>query len=202
MNTLVIADVHGCFEQLDEILRAHKNRGYNLVFLGDYIDRAPLKGGDLRTINLVRSHTEEPLAWGYRSCVALRGNHEQLFLDAVDQDDFELWQWNGGDMDSVEQLKQHYHWINSLPYYHTCGEYLFVHAGVRPDVPIEEQTKTDLLWIRDPFLKSEDHGLNYVVVHGHTIQPSFEVEHHPGPRIAMDCGSFHSGVVGHALLKC
>ena len=60
------------------------------------------------------------------------------------------------------------------------GGYLFVHAGIRPGVPLAEQTRDDLIWIREPFLSS-DADFGFKVVHGHTIVPA--VEHHPN-RIA------------------
>ena len=75
----------------------------------------------------------------------------------------------------------------------TCrfGDYLFVHAGIRPGVPIEDQAQSDLRWIREPFLLDEtDHGL--VVVHGHTI--SEEVDQRPN-RIGIDTGAYRTGVL-------
>ena len=71
------------------------------------------------------------------------------------------------------------------------GDYLFVHAGIRPGIAIEEQDRHDLRWIRDPFLSdAKEHG--FVVVHGHTIVP--EVDERPN-RIAIDTGAYHSGVL-------
>jgi serine/threonine protein phosphatase 1 len=71
------------------------------------------------------------------------------------------------------------------------GDYLFVHAGIRPGVAIDEQSRKDLRWIRDPFLSdTKEHG--FVVVHGHTIVS--QVEERPN-RIAIDTGAYHSGVL-------
>jgi serine/threonine protein phosphatase 1 len=71
------------------------------------------------------------------------------------------------------------------------GDYLFVHAGIRPGVAIDEQDRSDLRWIRDPFLSdAKDHG--FVVVHGHTIVE--RVEERPN-RIAIDTGAYHSGIL-------
>jgi serine/threonine protein phosphatase 1 len=71
------------------------------------------------------------------------------------------------------------------------GDYLFVHAGIRPGVPLEEQLQSDLRWIRQDFLLDEtDHG--FVVVHGHTI--SSETEERPN-RIGIDTGAYSSGVL-------
>jgi serine/threonine protein phosphatase 1 len=71
------------------------------------------------------------------------------------------------------------------------GDYLFVHAGIRPGIAIEEQTRFDLRWIREPFLTdAKDHG--FIVVHGHTIVD--RVEERPN-RIAIDTGAYRSGVL-------
>jgi serine/threonine protein phosphatase 1 len=71
------------------------------------------------------------------------------------------------------------------------GDYLFVHAGIRPGIAIEEQNRYDLRWIREPFLSdAKEHGC--VVVHGHTIVG--RVEERPN-RIAIDTGAYHSGVL-------
>ena len=74
---------------------------------------------------------------------------------------------------------------------HRCGDYFFVHAGVRPGVPLEQQSERDLMWIRSPFLDSKaDHGA--VVVHGHSIaeQPQLRPN-----RIGIDTGAYRTGVL-------
>ncbi|HET9069140.1 MAG TPA: hypothetical protein VFN28_10895, partial [Amaricoccus sp.] len=77
------------------------------------------------------------------------------------------------------------------------GSYLFVHAGIRPGVPVAEQTRDDLIWIREPFLSSTaDFG--FKVVHGHTIVP--QVEHWPN-RIAVDTGAVRSGLLSCVVLE-
>jgi serine/threonine protein phosphatase 1 len=71
------------------------------------------------------------------------------------------------------------------------GDYLFVHAGIRPGVEIDQQRQSDLRWIREPFLFDEtDHG--FVVVHGHTIRPEVEIRRN---RIGIDTGAYRSGVL-------
>ncbi len=79
-----------------------------------------------------------------------------------------------------------------------AGNDLFVHAGVRPGVPLEEQAKDDLIWIRMPFL-SRPHGLPYTVVHGHSITKDHQIERRPG-RINLDTGAFSSGVLSSLRL--
>jgi len=79
----------------------------------------------------------------------------------------------------------HRAFLSALPCHIEVGDLLFVHAGIRPGVPLAEQTEDDLLWIREPFLSSKaDHG--WLVVHGHT--PSEVVEHH-GNRLGIDTGA-------------
>ncbi|RAN35961.1 metallophosphoesterase family protein [Hyphomonas pacifica] len=96
-----------------------------------------------------------------------------------------------------ERLPQeHLEFYRSLKPYHIAGDYLFVHAGMRPDTPIEEQTVRDLLWIRDEFL-DDSREFDHVVVHGHT--PAEDV-HHDNRRIGLDTGAFISGRLSAAKL--
>jgi serine/threonine protein phosphatase 1 len=78
-----------------------------------------------------------------------------------------------------------------------CGDYLFVHAGIRPMVPLDRQDVVDLLWIRDDFLKSRrDHGK--LIIHGHTPVPHPDVRHN---RINIDTGAWHSGRLTCLMLE-
>jgi serine/threonine protein phosphatase 1 len=77
------------------------------------------------------------------------------------------------------------------------GDYLFVHAGIRPGVDLEAQVSKDLRWIREGFLEDRsDHGV--IVVHGHTIVE--DVEEHPN-RIAIDTGAYRTGVLTALALE-
>src|SRR5690606_31910630 len=83
---------------------------------------------------------------------------------------------------------RHLGFLQGLRMYHVEGGYLFVHAGIQPGVPIDQQSSQDLFWIREEFLLSDaDHG--HCVVHGHTIVP--EPDFRPN-RIAIDTGAFFS----------
>jgi serine/threonine protein phosphatase 1 len=78
--------------------------------------------------------------------------------------------------------------MRRLPLTYLEGDYLFVHAGIRPGVPLERQERDDLLWIRDEFLHSRvDHGK--IIVHGHTIS---EAPDQQPNRIGIDTGAFHT----------
>ena len=201
MSTLVIADIHGHYDELKEVLTPHYDSGMDLIFLGDLIDRASQPDGDIKVLKLVRDINEDPGAYGFSSCTVLRGNHEVLFLDAVEHDDYELWSYNGGNMYAIDEIMEYYDWLYELPAYTVRDDFLFVHAGVRPDVPLNEQEEFDMTWIRDPFLNAKDHGLPYTIVHGHTITNSGDIEYYPG-RIAMDTGSFMTGNIGNLVLDC
>lgn len=86
----------------------------------------------------------------------------------------------------------HRRWLASLPHSVIRGDYLFVHAGVRPGVLLAEQRKDDLLWIRRPFLAGGHHGLPYTVVHGHTFRRDYRITPLPH-RICIDTGACRSG---------
>ena len=74
--------------------------------------------------------------------------------------------------------------------HHTVGDYVFVHAGVRPGIALEKQDPVDLMWIRDDFLRSRTALPGRIVVHGHTIVDQPQVREH---RIDIDTGAFVSG---------
>ena len=156
-----------------------------LVFLGDYVDR----GHDSRgVVDMLLGG----LAKGFETHF-LKGNHEEIMLDFLrDPSTLGHWLANGADatfrsygIDVTELIRKgaapeawQRAFLASLPEAHrdffetlelavAFGDYLFVHAGVRPGVPLEEQDPHDLVWIRGPFLKS-DEDFGKIVVHGHT----------------------------------
>jgi serine/threonine protein phosphatase 1 len=192
---VAIGDVHGCATLLREALWPHLGSGAELIFLGDLIDRSPEPDGDRQVIELVRELQGNPEAYGLAGVTVLRGNHEQMLLDSlaeeVSGEATELWEWNGGDLEFLPAAREHRGWLDGLPLTAMRGEYLFVHAGVRPDVPLHEQRDEDLLWIRRPFL-NRHHGLPCTIVHGHTFQSDYSVAQllH---RIGIDTGAFISG---------
>ena len=190
MNIVAIGDVHGCITKLQKAIQPLIGSQSEVVFLGDLIDRAPEENGDLRVLQLVHFMEQNPEAFGLSKVTVLTGNHEQLFLEAIDNRDTELWEYNGGDFELITQAQPFIQWLRERPTHYVVQDFLFVHAGVRPNVPLEEQTLTDLTWIRDPFLDSPSHGLPYTVVHGHTYVP--EPEFHTD-RIAIDTGACFGG---------
>ena len=195
VDVVAIGDVHGCATLLREAIRPHLDSGAELILVGDLIDRSPEPDGDRQVIELVRELQANPEAYGLAGVTVLRGNHEQMLLDALTEDEpgeaTELWEWNGGNPAFLSAAREHQDWLETLPLTGMRGNYLFVHAGVRPRVDLENQKADDLLWIRRPFL-SRPHSLPYTVVHGHTFRRDYRVTRLPH-RIGIDTGAFMSG---------
>jgi serine/threonine protein phosphatase 1 len=209
-----IGDIHGRVDLLKQaharILADARNASAKrkvIVYVGDYIDR----GSESREV--IDLLLDSPLP--DFELVHLRGNHEQALLDFLaDTAIAPEWFYYGGDAtlssygvarpepgggpegllkvqsDLKTKLPQrHLAFYRSLGLYHREGDYLFVHAGIRPGIPLEKQSEHDLLWIREAFLQSDaDHGS--VIVHGHTITPRPEVKHN---RIGIDTGAYATG---------
>jgi serine/threonine protein phosphatase 1 len=206
-----VGDIHGrldLFEQLiaaiDADDAARGSARTTVILLGDLVDRGPDSAGVI----------EAAREWGRRRTVrVLAGNHEEMFLDSFERlETLRHFLRYGGketvlsypidpttyrDL-SLEELQQrmraavpreHREFLMNAEDWIRIGDYLFVHAGIRPGVPMAEQRLSDMRWIRDRFIEHEgDHG--FVVVHGHTI--SDEVEELPN-RIGIDTGAFMSG---------
>jgi serine/threonine protein phosphatase 1 len=172
-NIYTIGDIHGCLDQLQRLVELceqdaefHRSK---FIFLGDYIDR----GSDSRGVIEFLMNLQK---WSPDEIICLRGNHEQLLLDALEGEDAEInWLSNGGEATlrsyrasrAAELPSTHLNWIRSLPFFHDDGERYFVHAGVDPDRPLDQQRSRDLMWIRKPFLSS-DKDFGRLIVHGHT----------------------------------
>ena len=194
-NTIVaVGDIHGCYTKLKEVLNRYKDSGVHMVFLGDLIDRSPEKNGDLQVVQTLYALQKDPSSMGLSKVTVLKGNHEAFLLDLIGdpcKSKMEHWVFNGGDPTLLEHIGPYVAWLYSLPTTYVEGKYLFVHAGVEPGVPLEDQSKEQMRWIREPFL-SQDHGLPYVVVHGHTVTPNMKPEILPW-RIGIDTGATFGG---------
>ena len=207
-----IGDIHGRADLLRRMHRliqddaaAQPRERHVIVYLGDYIDRGP---DSAEVIDLL---IESPVP-GCQA-VHLLGNHEDSMLRFLDDTEVGSgWLYYGGlatlvayDIDvgeypwrnEIEMMRlqselrrrlpaRHRRFLQSLPLNHAEGDYLFVHAGIRPGLPLDRQAREDLLWIRDEFLASPaDHGR--VIVHGHTISPEPEIQPN---RIGIDTGAY------------
>ena len=201
-----IGDVHGCVAQLAalhaliaEDARTRPVDRVTLVHLGDYVDRGPDSAGVLQRL------LEDPPVPG-AEVVNLLGNHEVMMLDACDAQAhpgaMPFWLENGGnatlasyganpdDANAVGAITpEHLDLLRDCPLRFDAGDYVFVHAGVRPGVALDRQDPFDLVWIREPFL-SFDGDLPQVVVHGHTPAAGPVVRPH---RIGIDTGACFGG---------
>jgi serine/threonine protein phosphatase 1 len=207
-----IGDVHGRADLLSEVfasidgdLAADPTRRPIEVFLGDYVDRGP-SSCEVLDMLVERNRTRET--------VLLRGNHEFLFLEFLKNprvlDD---WRRYGGldtlmsyglrpslrtDAQTHVELAaalrdvlppSHRSLLAALRPSFMCGDFFFVHAGIRPGIPFAQQRDHDLLWIREDFLSHED-DFGKIVVHGHTpvLQPEIRSN-----RINIDTGAYATG---------
>jgi serine/threonine protein phosphatase 1 len=204
-----IGDIHGrsdCLARVHDLIdedtarRASRDRTLE-IYIGDYVDRGQDSKG---VIDLLLQRSAK------RPVVFLRGNHEttmEAFLRGLET--FETWRKIGGletilsyDVDArglladggtirprdlAERLPiSHIRFLSALETFHISGHYCFVHAGIRPGVPMEAQSIEDLTWIRDEFLNFlGDFG--YIVVHGHTAAPAIEFQSN---RINIDTGAY------------
>jgi serine/threonine protein phosphatase 1 len=219
-----IGDIHGRLDLLKEILahiatdaRCHPaDLQRDLVFLGDYIDRGP----DSSLVIEALLELEWP---GFRP-VFLMGNHEDAMLEFLDGDSNGVaWLTYGGletsisygvavrrlpvDDESAAELRaalwsavphEHVDFMRRCVLSHVVDDYVFVHAGVRPGRPLDQQSRGDLLWIREEFLRAPVALPGRVVVHGHTI---CDVPQDLGHRIDIDTGAFVSGRLTCLVLR-
>jgi serine/threonine protein phosphatase 1 len=194
---LAIGDIHGCNHQLENLLEkiAFEPRADTLVLVGDYIDRGPDSRGVIDTLLELKE-----------SCpgmVCLKGNHEEMllnyYLDGRGEQQFFI---NGGlitldsyglnpaDARAGRGLPEsHLDFLRSLRLFHETEDYLFVHAGLRPGIPLAEQSPSDLLWIRYEFIDSAA-NFGRTVVFGHT--PLHGPLSEPN-KIGIDTGAVYGG---------
>ncbi len=220
MRIYAIGDVHGRVDLLDQVLlridaheTAHPVPRSVEVFLGDYVDRGPASREVLDRLS-ARTRTRET--------VYLKGNHE-TFVERFLKDPALLSEWRryGGietllsyglvpsvNMDLAEQTRLAAAFDQALPLSHriflgglrpsfTCGDYFFVHAGVRPGIPLAKQREEDLLWIREDFLLYED-TFSKIIVHGHTPVSEPDIRSN---RINIDTGAYATGKLTCLMLE-
>ncbi len=214
-----IGDVHGRSDLLDEmhhLILADSDQltpGTEkvLVYVGDYVDRG------LESSDVLDMMIEDPLP-DFHS-VHLVGNHDAWFLSfMVDPTIGASWLRYGGDAtlqsygvrigtihDDIGYFRElqadlkervpaeHVEFLKSLELTYEIGDYLFVHAGVRPTVPLDKQSPDDLLWIREPFLSCTA-DLGKIVVHGHTVEA--------GPMVRMNRIGIDTGACWTGCLTC
>ena len=185
-SVYVVGDIHGCLEPLRALMaRVAPRPEDRLVFIGDYIDRGPDARGVVEyLLGLLGRPT------------FLLGNHEHLLLEALDTGHLSDWFANGGEstlasyggeLDRIPPT--HRAFFRSLLPYAEIEGFLFVHAGVRPGIPLAEQSLDDLLWIREDFYQHPG-PFPKTVIFGHT--PLHEV-FLGRDRIGIDTGCVYGG---------
>jgi serine/threonine protein phosphatase 1 len=215
----VIGDIHGrldLYEALIEAIEADDAASgeaeTHIILLGDLVDRGPDSAG-------VLSRTRQ---WQCeRNVRVLAGNHEEMFLTSFEKPEILRHFLKHGGRETIMsyglskrkfasmELQDIFDalpdlipaddldYIAGFEEMIIAGDYLFVHAGIDPSVPLDEQSRKDMLWIRERFLKHEG-PLEKVVVHGHTI---FDRVMDCGNRIGIDTGAFRSGVLTALVLE-
>jgi serine/threonine protein phosphatase 1 len=196
-----------------------------VVHLGDYIDRGPDSADVIEALlhpfpngagspgpnetNSREANSRET----HPRVINLTGNHEEMMLTALaDRDAAPHWLANGGDIAleswgvplrtrardwEAAMPPRHLAFLRGLKLMHAAGGYLFVHAGMRPAVPLASQSRLDMLWIREPFL-SFDGAFPAVVVHGHTPVSEPVIRHN---RIGIDTGACMGGALTCVALE-
>jgi serine/threonine protein phosphatase 1 len=206
-DTVAVGDIHGCLDLLDKFLDHVKGSNANVILLGDLIDRGP---DDLGVLERVKQLLDDPQDWGLASFAVLLGNHEKLFINAMEGSLPEgiLWVKNGGDTYKAFEMEKHLPWIKKLPIYKVVGDTLFVHGGVfpgeSPEKSIAEGKEESLIWMRDPFLAEGPQLEKWTtsikrVVHGHT--PYFDERmgqvnvSESGDRVGIDTAAVYCGIL-------
>jgi serine/threonine protein phosphatase 1 len=212
LRIYAVGDIHGRADLLESLLlqidvdcKLYPSRRPIVVFVGDYIDRGPASRQVLDLL-LGRERAKET--------IFLRGNHETFVHRFLSEPAvLDEWRLCGGletlvsyglkpsiNPDAFERArlakelaksipKRHLEFLESLNLSFNCGDFLFVHAGIRPGVPIRKQNEEDLLWIREEFLSCEQRFEKFVV-HGHTPVGTIDIRSN---RINIDTGAFATG---------
>ena len=214
-QVFAVGDIHGCNSLLKKIHKKILNKSEKvmgnkiLIYLGDYIDR----GSNVReTIDTIINFKPRNF-----KCVFLRGNHDQMLLDFVNnkRNSLGTWLYNGGaatlisycgstitnklnNSSSREQLiretlvkslpSDHLKFFNDLQFSYIWKGYFFVHAGIDPNRPLDNQRKIDMIWTRAPEFLASDQYFEKMIVHGHTPN---EIVEEKSNRINLDTGAVY-----------
>ena len=219
VRVYAIGDVHGCAIELDRLLSAIADEcstaqlATHLVFLGDLVDRGPASAA-------IVARLERRDLPGHRHDF-LMGNHEEIMLRVLDDhvEHLEGWLRYGGvqtlesygiereeifrlGLDLPARMREvipdrDVAFLRSFRDQLRIGDYLFVHAGIRPGIAPAEQSASDLRWIRQGFLDDNtDHG--FLVIHGHTITKEPDIGSN---RIGVDTGCYQTGKLTAIVLE-
>lgn len=204
MRIFAIGDVHGCLDSLKEMygwIQETIEPGDEIVFLGDYIDRGP---DSKRVVDFLIDKRQTST----NRIVCLLGNHEEMMLDALahpNPQEFNGWALMMGrqTMDSYRNAgfsnipADHLEFYKSLTLYYTKGKYVFVHAGIDPNLPLDVQTKNTMIWTRRYDGYNGDYNGGYTVIRGHTPKERIVVTRN---QINIDTGAVFGGVLTCVIL--
>lgn len=220
-----VGDIHGRLDLFDALIAAIEQDDAvampaetSVILLGDLVDRGADSAGVLRRARQWQGQGQ----WqAQRSVRILAGNHEEMFLKSFDSTEtLRHFLRHGGRQTmlsfgitskalgtaSIEEIQvllnnavppDERAFMESFEDMIRIGDYVFVHAGIDYEVPLEEQRTSDLRWIREPFLSHPGAG-DFVVVHGHTITDAPEDR---GCRIGVDTGAYASGRLTAVVLE-
>ena len=219
MRIYAIGDVHGCLDELKDVhhriaadLEKRPAGDFRIVHIGDYVDRGPDSRGVVDyLIGLCETMP---------NAVCLQGNHDHMFVESVSGNSplRQTWLQNGGAetlesygltvADYLDRLAVRRGFDDVIPSAHITflaglkrmvrlGDYLFVHAGINPDLPLDAQPDEALLWMRQPFL-GDGREFDAVVIHGHTPVNRPEVK---ANRVGIDTGAVFGGELTCLLLQ-
>jgi serine/threonine protein phosphatase 1 len=223
MRIYAIGDIHGRDDLLNALLtkieaddRARGSADTQIIFLGDLVDRGPGSAAVVETALALKT--------AGRNVRFLMGNHEEVFVSACRKSDPKVTRFFlriGGEATvlsypitraeymtlDMEQLterldtlvpREHVEFIEGFEDQIIIGDYVFVHAGIRPGVPLSDQKPSDMRWIREEFIDQRG-DLEKVVVYGHTIYEDVEER---GSRIGIDTGAYDSGKLTALGIEC
>lgn len=217
-----IGDIHGRLDLFERMLARIRNDDLAaverplIVLLGDYVDRGPDSAGVLDRILALRDET-------WCDVEVLLGNHEETlltFLHSAKQGPSWI-DYGGGsalasygvalppsrtDPAQWEEVRKafeaalpaaHLALLREMKYMVRVDDYVFVHAGIQPDMPLDEQGAETFLWVRSAFMAAEK-ACDYVVVHGHTPE---DTPANKRWRIGIDSGAYATGTLTAVRLK-
>lgn len=197
-NYIAITDIHGELTKLESVLKKINAAPEDIfVFMGDYIDRGPDSKGVVERI-IAQSEKNQ--------CIYLAGSHEYAMMHAKTDDYYQFLFDNYGGPATTKSydgfdniMKIHGDFFKSLRFYYLTDKYLFVHAGINPEKPLEKQSKTDLVYIRGQFIYSK-HKLPQKIIFGHT---DFDEPYIEQDKIGIDlgCGKYKNAKLCALILK-
>lgn len=195
---IAITDIHGELEKLNSLLaKLDITSDDTLVFMGDYIDRGLNSRGVIDKVISMQDVCR---------CIYLKGSHEYAYLNARKGDEYyDYLFWNYGGVQTVESYggfeniyTVHGEFLESLKPYYLTEDYLFIHAGIRPNVSFEEQVETDFYYIRGEFIYKK-HNMPQKIIFGHTDFKEPQVQ---DDKICIDtgCGKYPNAVLTAIVL--